>query len=127
MSRMPRMDEGHLMCAVRYVALNPVRARLVARADDWKWSSVRAHLEGKDDGLVTVSPVLGRVKDFAALIADQVNDAGFAALRAAERTSRPLGTKDFIEGLERVLGRRIARRAPGRKPTEPPGKQQTLF
>jgi hypothetical protein len=33
---------------VRYVALNPVRARLVERARDWPWSSVRAHLAGED-------------------------------------------------------------------------------
>jgi putative transposase len=121
------MDESHLISAVRYVALNPVRARLVVRAEDWKWSSVRAHLEGNDDGLVTVGPMLDRVKDFAALIADQADDAGFAALRAAEHTGRPLGTQDFIEGLERVLGRRVARRAPGRKPTKPPEGQKSLF
>jgi len=29
---------------MRYVSLNPVRARLVDRAEDWAWSSVRAHL-----------------------------------------------------------------------------------
>ncbi|MDR3508479.1 MAG: transposase [Caulobacteraceae bacterium] len=34
------MDEAHLMTAVRYVALNPVRARLAAKAQDWPWSSV---------------------------------------------------------------------------------------
>jgi REP element-mobilizing transposase RayT len=38
------MDEDHLMLAARYVALNPVRARLVAEASDWPHSSVRAHL-----------------------------------------------------------------------------------
>lgn len=35
------MDEAHLVAALRYVALNPVRARLVARAQDWPWSSTR--------------------------------------------------------------------------------------
>jgi putative transposase len=30
------MDEAHLMAAVCYVSLNPVRARLVARAEDWR-------------------------------------------------------------------------------------------
>ena len=69
------MNEGHLISAVRYVALNPARAHLVARTEDWKWSSVRAHLEGKDDGLVAVMPVLDRVKDFAALIADRALQA----------------------------------------------------
>ena len=54
------MDEAHLLTAVRYVALNPVRARLVARAQDWPWSSVRAHLAGEDDGVVRVAPVLER-------------------------------------------------------------------
>jgi len=121
------MDECHLISAVRYVALNPVRARLAVHAEDWKWSGVRAHLDGKDDGLVSVGPVLDRVKDFAALIADQTNEAGFDALRAAEHPGRPLGPQDFIAGLERVLGRRIARRAPGRKPTKAPEEQQDLF
>ena len=40
------------MAAARYVALNPVRARLVERAQDWPWSSVRAHLDGRNDELV---------------------------------------------------------------------------
>jgi putative transposase len=48
------LDEEHLMNAARYVALNPVRARLVSRAQDWPHSSVRAHLAGRDDGLVSV-------------------------------------------------------------------------
>jgi hypothetical protein len=71
--------------------------------------------------------VLDRVKDFAALICDQTDDSGFAALRAAEQTSRPLGTPDFIEGLERILGRRIARRAPGRKPKQHAPDQPRLL
>jgi putative transposase len=121
------MDEGHLICAIRYVALNPVRAQLVARAEEWRWSSVRAHLDGKDDGLVTVKPVLDRVSDFAAAIADQGNAAAFAELRAAEQTGRPLGTADFIEGLERLLGRRIARRAAGRKPAQRGLEQPSLL
>lgn len=110
------MDEDHLITAVRYVALNPVRARLAATAESWPWSSVHAHLKGEDDGLVNVRPVLERVPQFAELIATDGDDAGFAALRASESTGRPLGTADFIAGLERVLGRPIARRAPGRKP-----------
>jgi hypothetical protein len=58
------MDELHLLTAVSYVSLNPVRAGLVGYAADWEWSSVRAHLAGKDDGLVTVRPVLDRVPAF---------------------------------------------------------------
>ncbi len=110
------MDEGHLMVAVRYVALNPVRARLAATAEAWPWSSVRAHLKGEDDGLVTVRHVLERAPRFAELIALEGEEAGFSGLHAAESTGRPIGTPDFIAGLERVLGRPIARRAPGRKP-----------
>lgn len=36
------MDEPHFVTALRYVALNPVRARLVAKPGDWRWSSMRA-------------------------------------------------------------------------------------
>jgi putative transposase len=87
------MDEGHLMAAVRYVSLNPVRARLAARAEDWPWSSVRAHLAGVDDGLVSVRPVLERTGRFADLLGTDPDDAAFMALRASEGSGRPLVPK----------------------------------
>ena len=47
--------------------LNPVRARLRrASRGDWPWSSARAHLTGRDDGLVEVAPLLERIGDFVA-------------------------------------------------------------
>ena len=61
------MDEPHLLAALRYVALNPVRARLAARAQDWRWSSVHALL-GRADGITDTAPVLERVPNFAALL-----------------------------------------------------------
>jgi putative transposase len=121
------MDETHLASAVRYVALNPVRAQLVCKAEDWAWSSVRAHLAAQDDGLVRVQPVLDRIADFADLVRTDADDAAFAALRAAEQTGRPLGTADFVADLERRLGRPIARRAPGRKPSLQTETQRSFF
>ena len=113
------MDEAHLIAAARYVSLNPVRARLVQRAEDWPWSSVRAHLAGRGDGLVNVKPLLDRVSDFAALLRDgRFDENSFARIRDAETTGRPLATAEFVVQLERILGRRIARRAPGRKPSQ---------
>jgi putative transposase len=109
------MDEAHLMAAVCYVSLNSVRATLVARAEDWPWSSVRARLAGADDELVTVRPVLERTSSFVELLLED-REEEFACLRRAEGSGRPVGAEEFIKGLERVLGRRIARRAPGRKP-----------
>jgi putative transposase len=110
------MDEAALLAAVRYVSLNPVRARLVGTAQDWAWSSERAHLAGEDEALVSVRPVLERVDRFADLLATEPDDSAFRAIRSSEGSGRPLGNPDFIAGLERRLGRPIARRAPGRKP-----------
>ena len=47
---------AHLLAATRYIALNPVAAGLVSRAEDWPWSSARAHLAVADDELATVAP-----------------------------------------------------------------------
>ena len=117
------LDYTHLMRAVRYVNLNPVRARLAIRAEDWIWSSVRAHLAGQDDGLVTVRPVLDRVSNFTDLLQPDP-DEDYRELRNSEGTGRPLGAEDFVAGLERVLGRKIARRAPGRKPQKTAPREQ---
>ena len=81
------MDEAHLMAAVCYVNLNPVRARLVSRAEDWPWSSARAHLAGVDDNLVTVRPVLDRTSCVADLLfQDRAEDFGSASAVRGQRT-----------------------------------------
>jgi putative transposase len=110
------MDEPHLIAAVRYVALNPVRARLVADARDWPHASVAAHLAGRDDGLAVVRPILDRVANFADLLAAPADDAAFEALRRAELIGRPLGSPDFVAAVEARLGRRLAPAKRGRRP-----------
>jgi len=109
------MDEDHLLACARYVELNPVRAGLVARAQDWPWSSARAHLDGRDDSLVSARPLLDRVSDWPDLLASGLSDDEHAALRRGERTGRPLGSPAFVDDLERRLGRPLAPRKPGRK------------
>jgi putative transposase len=110
------MDEAHVLACARYAELNPVRARLARRARDWRWSSTRAHLAGADDDLVTVRPLLDLVPNWADLLRGGLADAEADAIRAGERTGRPLGDPAFVERLEADLDRVLKRRKPGRKP-----------
>ena len=109
------MDEAHLHNALAYVTLNPVRAGLVERPEQWRWSSVHAHLAGRDDAITTVAPVLSRFGDFAAFLEGQFDDDALNAIRRAELIGRPIGSADFIAGLEEQLGRPLAPRKRGRK------------
>ena len=108
------MDEAYLAAAVRYIALNPVRARLVERAADWRWSSVHAHLDPTiDDGITT--PAFGeRIPDLSAAIEAGEDLELSTRLRKAERIGRPLGDTAFLEQLEAHSGRRLAPGKPGR-------------
>jgi putative transposase len=109
------MDEAHLHHALRYVTLNPVRARLVKRPEQWQWSSARAHLAGRDDALVRVGPALERVGDFRGFLAQAFDDASdYAALRKAETIGRPLGGAGWLAALEAKTGRKLAPAKPGR-------------
>jgi putative transposase len=110
------MDDNYLLACARYVELNPVRAKLAARARDWRWSSAGAHLKGQDDGLVRVSPLLERMKDWKGFLDEGLDSASREAIRACERTGRPLGEKGFIRKLEKKLGRTLTRGRPGPKP-----------
>jgi putative transposase len=112
------MDEDYLAAALRYVALNPVRARLVRRAQDWQWSSTRAHLRGRDDGLTALQPVKHRFPRFADLLAIDAAPEMFARLRAAESIGRPLGSDRFLARLERSTGRTLKAGKRGPKPAE---------
>jgi putative transposase len=113
------MDEEHLAAALRYVSLNPVRARLVQRAQDWRWSSTSAHLRGKDDGVTALKPIRDRFPDFADLLASEPETDLFVPLRAAESIGRPLGDDRFLARLERRTGRALKPAKRGPKPSEP--------
>ena len=110
------MDEAHLAAALRYVALNPVRARLVKEPAEWRWSSVHAHLTGSPDGITALPPVLERYPDFAALIGEGEDAPVSDRLRRAESIGRPLGGEDFLMRLEALTRRSLRPRKPGRKP-----------
>ncbi len=108
------MDEEHLATALRYVALNPVRARLTDRAADWPWSSVHAQL-GRDDGITTTRPVRARYPDFTALLTAGEEEEAVMRLRRAERIGRPIGDEAFLDRLETETGRALRRGKPGRR------------
>lgn len=111
------MDEAHLVAAFRYVALNPVRARLVRRAIDWKWSSTRALCEGSGDGIVAVAPALERVGDFTAFLDEAFDEAfTYAALRKAESIGRPVGSVQWLEDMEARTGLSLRPKKRGPKP-----------
>jgi putative transposase len=109
------MDEAHLGAALRYVALNPVRARLTERAADWRRSSTRVLLGLEPDDCVTATaPVLERYPDFAVMLEAGEDEVLSRRLRRAETIGRPLGDEAFVGRLEQASGRAFkpARRGP---------------
>lgn len=114
------MDEAHFVTALRYIALNPVRASLVPKAEDWRWSSTRALLSGQDDHVVTVAPALERVGNFAAFLGEAFDEElTYAALRRAESIGRPIGSPEWLAQMEERLGRSLAPQKRGPKKRDP--------
>lgn len=111
------MDEPHLLTAARYVELNPVRAKMVAAAGQYPWSSAGAHLAGKDDGLVKVEPLLSMITDWEAFLEEPEQQADYDIFKATEKSGRPLGDVGFVDKLEILLGRSLKpmKRGPRRR------------
>ena len=108
------MDESYLLAAARYIEMNPVVSGLSAKPADYRWSSACAHMAGKDDRLVKVSPLLeiaGNWGEFLAYPDESVTDR----LRQHEKTGRPLGAVDFVGRLEERLSRMLHPKKAGRK------------
>jgi putative transposase len=113
------MDEAHFVTALRYVALNPVRAGLVRKAQDWPWSSTRAMIAGQNDHVADVAPALERVGDFAAFLGQEFDEAPtYAALRKAESIGRPVGSPEWLAAMEARTGMTLAPQKRGPKPKQ---------
>ena len=90
------------------------RAGLVHDAADWRWSSARSHLSGRDDRLVQAAPMLALVADWQTLLNSAIPEEDLRDLRAHVRTGCPLGNPTFVERLERMVGRILRPQRPGR-------------
>ena len=107
------MDEEYLRAAVRYTELNPVRAGLCKTPFDWKWSSALAHIQRKNDDLVSVAPMLERISDWQSYLGTTEGVGVIDNIRLHSRTGRPIGDTDFVSQLENTMDRPLRRRKPG--------------
>jgi putative transposase len=113
------MDDDHLLAAVRYLAFNPVRAKLAVRPQDWPWSSVPAHLKRRNDVLVSVGPLLERAATPSELFEMSLDEsAALHDLETKSATGRPLGGPGFMAEVEKRLGYSISPQKRGPKPRD---------
>lgn len=116
------LGRDHLLRALRYVDLNPLRARLVERAMEFEWSSARGHVRSRDPaGLLDMEEWrrLCPLDDWEEVLEEPAElDEGWSArLRDATRCGKPLGNKDFVGGLQSATGVDLEIRSPGRPAT----------
>jgi putative transposase len=95
-----------------------VRAKIVAHAGDYPWSSARAHLDGEEHPLLSPCPLEKTIKDWSGYLALEDDQAEVKMFIEHEHTGRPLGSPDFIKRLEELTGRILAPKRRGRKKSE---------
>lgn len=112
------LDERHLYSGMRYVENNPVRAKITKKADEYRWSSARSHVDG------TVNPVLSNdctmiesVAEWSAYLEEKEESRMIEAIRQNTRTGRPCGEERFVLRIEESLGRRLNAMPRGRPRT----------
>ena len=109
------MDKPHLLKAAAYVELNPVKAKMVKRAEDYRWSSVHAHLNGEDPlGIVNGARLLEICGDWEGYLKQAMTQPEDEIIRHLS-SGRPLGGEGFIERAEKLLQRDLRKKKPGPK------------
>ncbi|MFO7733293.1 MAG: transposase [Candidatus Aminicenantes bacterium] len=109
------LDEVRVVGVVRYVERNPVRARMVDRADAYPWSSARAHVNKQPHPLLAACPLENSIPDWSAYLGQQESPEEIKKILYHERTGRPLGSQDFVKRLEELTGRILMPMKRGRK------------
>ena len=111
------LGRTHLVRALLYVDLNPVRAGLAGQAEEYPWSSARAHAEGADpSGTLDFGDwsEICSANDWGEALADGADLTD--EIRAATRSGNPFGDDHFVAELEQRAGRSLRRKPPGPPP-----------
>jgi putative transposase len=115
--------QSYLLTCHQYIETNPVRAGMVDRPGEYRWSSHRANAEGFPDPLVTphcVIASLGRTADerraaYRELFKKELDEPGLQRIRAATNGGFALGSEQFQQQMAAALGRRVRAMPVGRK------------
>lgn len=112
------LDDDYLWAAIRYVERNPVRAKLVPKAEHYAWSSAAGHCGIKEDSVLCSTPDWRRqfesIGDWSAWIAAGDESSQLETLRRNADKGLPCGSEKFILRLEKLVGRELAFRPRGR-------------
>ncbi len=107
------MSEQHLWVGLRYVEENPCRAGMVARPEEYRWSSAPAHLCGDRDrtGVLDLEfwSRAGGMETWAEMFLAPGLDDQVTALRKCTYSGRPFGDHSFVASMEERFGRKWRR------------------
>ncbi len=115
-------DDDHLLTVLRYIEANPLRARMVKAAGDYRWSSFSAHGLGLTDALLdplseyenlAKTPATRR-RRWSSFVHKKPTDEELAAIRSSCSTGLPFGAAAWVEGLATRLGLDLTIRPRGR-------------
>lgn len=109
------LDENYLYTAVRYILFNPVKARMVKKAEDYQWSSVRHHMRKENINFVEDEVLNGMITDWKLFLEEESLESDVKLLKKHANTGRPLGGNVFLEKLEKKLGISLKKKKPGPK------------
>jgi putative transposase len=111
----PIQEDDHLYTVLRYVERNPLRAGLVARAGQWRWSSLwrRQRGDGPQQALLHPWPV-PLLEDWEAWVNQPQTEGELAAVRQAVVRGSPFGSPSWQERTARRLGLEFTLRPRGR-------------
>jgi putative transposase len=114
---LPVQSDRHFFTVLRYVECNPVRARLVDRAEDWTWSSAWHAFNNCDQGRLDDWP-LPRPVNWFELLRESQKQTELTEVREAITRSTPLGNARWVRAAAVMFGVERTLRPQGR-----PGKK----
>ena len=114
-------SEQYLLTCMRYIELNPVRAGMVERPEEYKWSSYGINAWGDQSWLVPHDEYqhLGRTgKDrcyaYRELFRHQLSEQDLHLIRNAAHYCQPVGNDRFREQIEKQYGIKLGHMQRGR-------------
>ncbi len=108
-------EDRYLWSVSRYIENNPVRVGIVKRAEDYKYSSAKAHLLGARDILLKELLFDKRELEEYRKFMRMGDEKGILnEIRRQTRLGKPLGGEGFLKALSKRLGRSLVFRPKGR-------------